>query len=392
MQEVKRRWKVLRAEVVILIIVPTIALLLVALAGLFNNPALGSDFWINRMYMRFFGWQIFHAIGFIGLGYVVLSAVVCAMQRRRLGIKGAGKSSPAAEWFAERFQVAKSFICLAAVYAYALTVNVVVMSALCFPNPQRVAWANDFLMRADRMLFGTFVPFEMHEHSLYAWLAPAMLFCYLKLTVAFSVVLAALFIFRAGRFRQYVLAFVTIMFFCMPGWALLPATTPSEAYRTSKLHLQTAFEIDYEIADPVMHLNPDVNRFLNEVDPYQSDPAVGRYFITSIPSLHVAWGVIIVWFGVELYSRSILLLLPWGLLNCVGAIFTLQHYAVDAVAGIIVAVIAVYLVRGLVALEARKGLDAPKGYGLCKSIQEDIQTLGRAVFPPLKKRVGRAKI
>ena len=124
----------------------------------------------------------------------------------------------------------------------------------------------------------------------------------------------------------------------------------------------------------------------------QSDPKAGRYLVSTLPSPHVAWGILVVWFGVGLYSRSVLVLLPWGVLNCVGAIYSLQHYAVDAVAGIIVAFIAIFLVRGLVALEARLGLAAPEGYGLNKSIQKDIVAVGQAVWPSVRRKLVRAKM
>ncbi len=106
--------------------------------------------------------------------------------------------------------------------------------------------------------------------------------------------------------------------------------------------------------------------------------------------LKVAWGTLVVWFGVGRYSRSALVLLPWGMLNCIGAIYTLQHYAVDAVAGIIVAFVAVFLVRAFIALEARLGLAAPEGYGLYKSMQKDIVAVGHAVWPSVGK-LARAK-
>ena len=106
--------------------------------------------------------------------------------------------------------------------------------------------------------------------------------------------------------------------------------------------------------------------------------------------LKVARGMLVVWFGVGLHSWSALVLLPWGMLNCIGAIYTLQHYAVNAVAGIIVAFVAVFLVRAFIALEARLGLAAPEGYGLYKSMQKDIVAVGQAVWPSVRKLV-RAK-
>ena len=89
--------------------------------------------------------------------------------------------------------------------------------------------------------------------------------------------------------------------------------------------------------------------------------------------------MIAVWFGCTLYARSVFLLAPWGMLNAMGAIFTLQHYAIDVVAGMAVAAIAVVLVRRLVALEARQGLAPPVGYDVFGFIRQDAVIFGQAL-------------
>jgi hypothetical protein len=359
--------------------------------GLINDRAFGRDFWLSFIYMQFFGRQIVYLMGLVGLAYMAFSAVAYALKRRQFRLTKSGNPSPEMQRLVERFQTAKSFMGLVVMCTYSLLINVIVMNAMCRPSPARVAWANDFLMRADRTIFGTFVPFEMHEQEVYAGLSILLLQAYLSLTMMLCLVLVALLIFRVDRFRQYILAFVAIMFLCMPGWAVFPATTPSEGYRTGKLQLGVPYDIAVEIAHPVMNLNYNVVNFLRQVEPYESNPMDGRFFITSFPSLHVAWGLLIVWFGVAVWRRSIVLLLPWGLLNCVGAIYSLQHYAVDAVSGMIVVVIAVFLVRGLIALEARGGMKAPMGYNISRFIQEDLVALGRAVLPSLRGGTGRVR-
>jgi membrane-associated phospholipid phosphatase len=391
MRKASSWWKWLSPEAVILLLVPTATLMIVLALGMLNRPAIGKNFWLTLIYAEFFGSEVLHALFFIGLGYFAFSAVAYFWQRRRLKQGKPGKSPESVQRCVERFQVAKDFARLAMMYAYGLIAAVATFNALCLRKPETVAWADDFLMRADHRIFGTFVPFEMHNQALWNWLAVPMLACYLKLTLILSLVIVALFIFRADRFRQFILAFVAIMFLAMPGWAALPATTPSEAYRTVKLRKDIPYDIAIEIAEPIVHLDDMIVNLLERLERVQSNPVTGRYFITSFPSPHVAWGVIIVWFGIELYQKSIVLLLPWGLLNCIGAIYSLQHYAVDAVAGIVVAIAAVYLVRGLVALEAGHGIDAPRGYGLSKSMQQDLADLGRWIWPSAKGKPGRAR-
>jgi hypothetical protein len=391
MQDKNRRWEWLTPEIIILVVIPTAIVIVISSLGLFDHHALGPGFWLNFLYVRFFGWQMFHVIFYIGLAYLVFGAIARLVHRIRSGPGTSAESSPGAQRSVERFRASKNFVWLALMYAYAVVVNVVALNAVGFPNPQRVAWADELLMRADHMLFGTFVPFELHDHGLFNWLATPIIFSYLWLTYVLSIVLIALFIFRADRFRQFVLAFILVMSLGLPTWAAFPAVTPSEAFRTVKVRSQVPYDIAFEIAGPIIHLDHRTTSFLDRLEVLQSDPKTGRYLVSTLPSPHVAWGMLVVWFGVGLYSRSALVLLPWGMLNCIGAIYSLQHYAVDAVAGIIVALIAVLLVRGLIALEARLGLAAPEGYGLYKSMQKDIVAVGQAVWPSVRRKLIRAK-
>ena len=173
-------------------------------------------------------------------------------------------------------------------------------------------------MRADALLFGTFVPFEMHEHGFFQFLAGPMLFTYLNLNWAILLVLLALCVFERDRVREFLVVFAAVMLLALPGWFALPAVTPSEAYRTNKPHADIPADIAVEIALPIAHLNPEVGEFLDHIEPAESAPLQGIFFITSMPSLHVAWGMLAVWFGCQLSAKAAWLLVPWGILNAMG--------------------------------------------------------------------------
>ena len=140
-------------------------------------------------------------------------------------------------------------------YSYAIVVNLVALNAVGFPNPQRVAWADELLMRAR--------PHPLwHLRAIRAALPrPVQLagdadhLLVPRLTYVLSMVLIALFIFRADRFRQFILGFILIMSLGLPTWGAFPAVTPSEAYRTIKVRSQVPYDIALEIAGPIIHLD-----------------------------------------------------------------------------------------------------------------------------------------
>ena len=160
--------------------------------------------------------------------------------------------------------MAGSLAGLIVLYTYAFIVNFVALNALCQPDRQRVIWASDLLMRVDHTIFGSYVPFETHEQPLFQALSAPMLFSYLSLSWVVSLVLVALCVFHAKRFRQYVLAFSMVMFLALPGWFALPAVSPSEAYRLNRLRANIPIDIALETAAPIVHLHPKVVEFLGK--------------------------------------------------------------------------------------------------------------------------------
>jgi hypothetical protein len=288
----------LRPEVIALVAVPTSVLILLAATGMLDRRLVGVHFWTSLVYLQFFGWQFFYAICFVAFGYLLFSVVAYAIERRRAGLGTSGELPPPASRLlgqsVERLRAAGSLAGLTAIYAYALVVHFIAMNALCQPDRQRVAWADELMMRADYTLFGTYVPFAMHEDQLFRVLSGPMLFCYLKLGLVIALVLIALCVFRADRFRQYLLAFVMVMFLGLPGWFAAPAVTPSEAYRLNKPGVGIPLDIALDTAVPIVNLHPSVVRLLDGLEPCQSVAAQGRFFITSFPSMHVAWGMLAV--------------------------------------------------------------------------------------------------
>ncbi|MCE5268793.1 MAG: phosphatase PAP2 family protein [Planctomycetaceae bacterium] len=379
----------LRPEILTLVIVPTIVLVVLACCGLLGRQLTSRHLWTSIIYLKFFGWRLVYWVCIPALGYLLYSAVAYAEERKRQSQRRSDQTATNTKaWAFERFRAARSCAWLVAASGYALAVHLIAMNAACLPSRQRVVWANELLMRADHALFGTYVPFEMQEQPLFHAMSTPLLFCYQHLSLAIVLVLIALWMFNQGRFRQYLLAFLTVTFIALPGWFALPATTPSEAYRLNKLGVRIPLEIGLETAAPIAHLDRGVFDMLDQVEPFQSVPLQGRFFITSLPSMHVAWGILVVWFGAMLHRRLALILIPWGLFNCIGAVFTLQHYAVDAVAGAIVAVIAVYCIRGLIAWEDRAGLKPPLAYGIFDFVRRDAASLAQRLWPFASRPIG----
>jgi hypothetical protein len=374
MQHGSRLLKLLRPEVFVLVVLPTVSVVLLALLGVFHAVEFGAAFWTSLLYLKMFGWEWSYLIGGAAVAYLAFSVVDWAIQRKRFG-PGLAESLPPdhpARRSVERLRVAASLVGVMALYAYACIVHFIALNGVCTPSYQRVNWTNELLMRADYAIFGSFVPFEAQELPLFHAVAKPLMFCYTSINQVIMLVLLALCVFNYQRCRQFALSFFVVTFLALPGWYALPAICPDEAYRLNIAHVPIPLDIALETASPIVHLNHDVARFLAGVEPVESDPANGVFLITCFPSMHVAWGALAAWYGCMLYSRLAILLIPWAAMNAIAAVVSLQHYAVDAIAGLAVAVVTVLIVRWLMAFEARRGLSSPRGYEVAGSMRSDV--------------------
>ena len=84
MQDKNRRWwGWLTPEIIILVIIPTAIVIVISFVGLLDHHALAPAFWKSFLYVRSFGWQMFHVIFYIGLAYFVFGAVARLVYRIR---------------------------------------------------------------------------------------------------------------------------------------------------------------------------------------------------------------------------------------------------------------------------------------------------------------------
>jgi membrane-associated phospholipid phosphatase len=125
----------------------------------------------------------------------------------------------------------------------------------------------------------------------------------------------------------------------LPIWYAFPATTPRDAFW---LNRNTAtYGEDIEIALNDYQPNKQLNSFLNREGlitiPDDTIP------ITSMPSMHIAWSTVVLYFSWIIGWPLLIFIIPYYILNFAATMFTLQHYAVDTIGGLLVAIIAILI-------------------------------------------------
>lgn len=195
---------------------------------------------------------------------------------------------------------------------------------------------NGVLFELDKQIFGVYVPFWLSSEAnpgkwLVDALAPLLIEVYGMLPLIFGILLFIAFLSSNRIFQQMICASLLSCAIGIPFWYYMPALSPLDAF----LFNRTGSVLNVSVEDAIEQYRP-----AEELGPYfknMEHVVQGGFFaVTTMPSMHVAWGLIVLYFSICISVRLALFTVPLFLLNVIATMFTMQHYAVDIIAGLIV--------------------------------------------------------
>jgi len=247
-------------------------------------------------------------------------------------------------------------------------------------SPGDIASASNYLMNLDYKLFGVYPPLWLQNFARYPWLDAPLIWSYRSLSLALATTTFFLAIGSTALFRRFVMALFFALFISLPFWYVLPAITPDEMYRRNILASAAPAGIQAHLYQLSLS-STNLIQYLATIRSTASQPAYHSYAVSSFPSLHASWGIIIAYFGLRLWRPLGLILIPWSLLNLLGTVYTTQHYAVDTLFGIVIAVVAVMAASYVLSQEGRHIPATTKYFAVLSSVQRDIKKLRARLNP-----------
>lgn len=214
------------------------------------------------------------------------------------------------------------------------------------PSPLELARNDQLLMNADRVIFGAYVPYWFGNKAnplqgVFSFLSSALIYAYNSLTLVLGFVFLLALFKNGGLFYKMALAFALTTFLSLPFWYALPALTPLNGYTDNILRAPIPAPIKRYVSS--YQYSAPLAAYLAWPRSFQKDYGKQFFDATTIPSMHVAWATVALYFGIQALPVLGLVLIPYFILNFIGAIYTLQHYAVDTIAGMLVAVAGIIL-------------------------------------------------
>ena len=225
------------------------------------------------------------------------------------------------------------------------------------------------LMDMDLAIFGSYPIFVLNDRLGSHRMDSLTTGAYSQLfTLVGLLFLALLVSARSLLLRRFVLAFFLCALLAVPFWFLWPALSPRIMYQKNILKQEVPQDIAQGFA--ALESRPQLEAFLVATDRYWIDPNARRYPISSNPSLHLGWAVVVLGCTFA-YSRLLgWILVPWFSLNALATVYTLQHFAVDAIFGLLLGIVALRLASLFLAIRpSPEGQEIP---GVNQLIKADL--------------------
>jgi membrane-associated phospholipid phosphatase len=253
-------------------------------------------------------------------------------------------------------------------------------------DPARIYNTGIMMMNWDNAVFGTYLPFWLQGQSWSHIVDVASLEAYLQLTTMTTLVTLGLIVIgKVRHFRQFIMSFFLSFILATPIWFTFPTVTPNELFRENVFAAPTDTPMaQYAVAQSQL-IGPMTTELLFNVSHMQSNPAVNHYHVPTFPSMHVAWGIVLVYFAFIIAWPVGVLYILWWILNITGAVFSLQHFGVDVIAGTIIGSLA-FLVSGYLLRFEDRFLAVPKTtFRTLRYVSEDIAHFTHIVMKKLAK-------
>lgn len=206
-------------------------------------------------------------------------------------------------------------------------------------NIREPLWNITFI-EFDKLLIG-YYPFSFFTKTSFLndlFLSQVFLKSFLFLSVFMGISGLIFYIYKRGLFSQYIAAICLTMLFSLPFWYFLPALSPQNAfiYNIFQKPLPESISLSLNNYQP----NEILHDFQSKVNESQKDTGS----ISTMPSMHIAWAFLTV-FYLALFSRiSLFLTLPWFFLSSFGTVYLAQHYILDGLLAIPIAMLSIVIV------------------------------------------------
>lgn len=184
---------------------------------------------------------------------------------------------------------------------------------------------------ADQNLIGgllfVFLPTQFNA----LWISNLVYYAYISLAAVFAVLVVWLFLLKKAQLLRVVVASVVFsLMFSLPLFYLMPCQGPSLAFIENSQNVSVPASVTQEMGG--YYPSEFVKNKITDISKNQT---------SCFPSMQAVLALIAIYFFARIDRRTIFLSIPWLTLNLAGGLYYAQHYLVDYIVAIPVAMLGI---------------------------------------------------
>ena len=213
-----------------------------------------------------------------------------------------------------------------------------------------------WLMELDKSITGFYPFLYSYDNPFSKSMALLLILPYALLGAAMGFSWIIFYIDRRKKIlSRYILAMSIAPMISLPVWFFFPANSP---HFLNNIYNPEYLDGTYYDQKTDFSIKEIVNNHLADqrVLDFNNRAGVGQTGVAPIstaPSMHVAWAIIIVYYLFKFRRKTIYFTLPWAIFSSLGAVYLGQHYFIDVLVSLPVAFIAIGLTGYLFKIEKR---------------------------------------
>ncbi|MCX6757571.1 MAG: phosphatase PAP2 family protein [Candidatus Nomurabacteria bacterium] len=107
--------------------------------------------------------------------------------------------------------------------------------------------------------------------------------------------------------------------------------------------------------------------------------------MSTFPSMHAAWGIIACVALIEIWGPLAIIAIPWIIAELIGTMYTLEHYAVDVILGIIIGFFALWITKRLLKFEKQYFVDHYNLFSIFEHLEKHYRNTNQKVKEKIDK-------
>jgi hypothetical protein len=199
---------------------------------------------------------------------------------------------------------------------------------------------DELLFSWDVFLTGTFPALSLAFIQYPDWFIKAVEFSFLYLVPICMLLAVYLFLARARLFREAAGAFFLSLFIMFAGWYMFPVLSPHDRFVTDEYDLSVPAEV--QVYADIYQPQKEIAAFWDTI--HESRKNLSVLPTTALPSAHVVWAVLLVYYSWRVWKWLLLASVPLAVLSTLGTNLFAAHYFVDIPAGVITAIVSIGIV------------------------------------------------